>query len=114
MMRRGGVGAIVCAVVLAAAVPAGAAMTTEQRLRALENLVHQQQEEIQQLKGELRQQKAIGNATQQQAERAEEQAKATDKKAVASVPDWVSKFTPFGDIRIRQEGFYNQPTPKQP
>jgi hypothetical protein len=113
MMRRGGVGAIVCAAALSVALPAGAAMTTEQRLRALENLVHEQQEEIKQLKGELRQQKAIGNATQQQAERAEEQSKATEKKAVASVPEWVSKFTPFGDIRIRQEGFYNQPTSKK-
>ena len=90
--------------------PASAAMTTEQRLRALENLVNEQQQEIKQLRGELKQQKAIGTATQQQAERAEEGAKATDKKVVASIPGWVNKFTPFGDVRIRQEGFYNQPT----
>jgi hypothetical protein len=35
--------------------PVCAAMTTEERLRALENLVHQQQEEIKQLRGELKQ-----------------------------------------------------------
>jgi hypothetical protein len=97
---------------IASIAPAGAAMTTEQRLRALEDLVRQQQQEIKQLRGELGQQKAIGNATQQQAERAEEQAKTTEKKATASLPDWVNKFTPFGDIRVRQEGFYNQQTPK--
>ena len=90
------------------AMPAGAAMTTEQRLRALENLVHEQQQEIKALRGELKQQKAIGTATQQQAERAEESAKATDKKVVASIPEWTSKITPFGDIRYRHEGFYNQ------
>ena len=92
------------------AMPAGAAMTTEQRLRALENLVHEQQQEIKALRGELKQQNAIGTATQQQAERAEESAKATDKKVVASIPEWVNKFTPFGDVRIREEGFYDQPT----
>jgi len=90
------------------AMPAGAAMTTEQRLRALENLVHEQQQEIKALKGELKQQKAIGTATQQQAERAEEGAKATEKKVVASIPEWASKITPFGDFRIRHEGFYDQ------
>jgi hypothetical protein len=95
------------------AMPAGAAMTTEQRLRALENLVHEQQQEIKALKGELKQQKAIGTATQQQAERAEESAKATDKKVVASIPDWVSKITPFGDVRYRHEGFYNQQRNKE-
>src|SRR4029078_4703817 len=87
---------------------AGAAMTTEQRLRALENLVNEQQQEIRALKGELKQQKAIGTATQQHAERAEESAKATDKKVVASIPEWTSKITPFGDIRYRHEGFYDQ------
>jgi hypothetical protein len=94
------------------ATPASAAMTTEQRLRALENLVHEQQQEIKALRGELRQQKAIGTATQEQAERAEESAKATDKKVVASIPQWVSKITPFGDIRFRHEGFYNQQRPE--
>jgi hypothetical protein len=100
------------AAVIASIAPAGAAMTTEQRLRALEDLVRQQQQEIKQLRGELGQQKVIGNATQQQAERAEEQAKTTEKKATASLPDWVNKFKPFGDLRIRQEGFYDQQTPK--
>src|SRR5262245_61591003 len=111
-MRRSRAVVLAAGVWMATTVSAGAAMTTDQRLRALEDLVRQQQDEIKQLRGELRQQKAIGTATQQQAERAEEQGKATDKKVTASIPEWVNKFTPFGDIRIRQEGFYNQPTPK--
>jgi hypothetical protein len=110
-MRQRAVGVLMLVAVAVASRPVCAAMTTEERLRALENLVHQQQEEIKQLRGELKQQNAIGNATQQQAERAEEQAKATEKKATASLPDWVNHFTPFGDIRYRHEGFYDQPTP---
>src|SRR5262245_56858745 len=89
-----GMGVLAGLLAVSLAAPAGAAMTTEQRLRALENLVHEQQEEIKALKGELKQQKAIGTATQQQAERAEESSKATDKKVVASIPEWVSKITP--------------------
>lgn len=99
--------------VLVASTGADAAMSVDERLRALEGLVRQQAREIDQLRGELRQQKAIGNATQQQAERAEEQTKAVEKKVTASVPEWFSKFTPFGDIRVRQEGFYNQAKPKE-
>jgi Putative porin len=109
MMRRRGVGALALGVLIATHGVAIAA-SMESRLQALEELVRQQQSEIEQLRGELKQQKAIGTATQQQAERAEEQSKAVEKKATASIPDWVNKFTPFGDIRIRQEGFYNQPT----
>jgi hypothetical protein len=112
-MRRRNVGTMVVAVCVLATMPAGAAMTTEQRLRALEDLVREQQQEIKQLRGELREQKA----TQQEAGRAEEPAKAEAAKAAekktASLPEWVNKFTPFGDIRIRQEGFYNQPRPKE-
>jgi hypothetical protein len=104
--------ALTLGVIVQTIAPAEAAMTMEERLRALESIVRQQQEEIRQLRGELQQQRAIGSATQQQAERAEEQAKATEKKATASVPEWVSKFTPFGDARIRHEGFYNQQTCK--
>lgn len=98
-------------VTLGVAVPARA-ISTEERLRQLETLLRQQQREIEQLRIELKQQKAIGTATQQQAERAEEQAKATEKKATASLPEWVNKFTPFGDLRIRHEGFYDQQVPK--
>lgn len=111
-MRTRMIATWVLTTVVGASGPIEAAMTTEDRLRALETIVHQQQEEIKQLRGELKQQKAIGTATQQQAERAEEQAKTTDKKATAAVPKWVEKLTPFGDVRIRHEGFYNQPTPK--
>jgi len=110
-MRRRNVGAMAVAVSIAMTLPAGAAMTTEQRLRALENLVREQQEEIKQLRGELRQQKGPSDTAQAPAE---EQAKPAEKKATAaaSLPEWVNKFTPFGDVRIRQEGFYNQPKSK--
>jgi hypothetical protein len=111
-MRRRKVGMLAVVALVGATMPASAAMTTEQRLRALENLVQQQQQEIKQLRGELKQQNALGTATQQQAERAEEQAKATDKKATAALPQWVNKFTPFGDLRIRDESFYDQQTAK--
>jgi hypothetical protein len=111
-MRKHVVVVFAIAAMVGRAMPAGAGMTTEQRLEALEGLIRAQQQEIKQLRGELQQQKAIGTATQQQAERAEEQAKTTEKKATAALPDWVNKFTPFGDIRVRHEGFYNQQTAK--
>jgi len=93
-------------------VPARAAMTTEQRLEALERLIRSQQEEIRQLRNELKQQKAVGTATQQQAERAEEQAKTVEKKqtTMSKVHEQLSKFTPFGDFRLRYEGFFDQAT----
>jgi hypothetical protein len=115
MRRRGaGVLAIVWFVECAAA---EAAMTTEQRLRALEALVQQQQQEIQQLRGELRQQKG-DTAAQQQAAPADDgkktaEKKTAEKKATASIPAWVGKLTPFGDVRVRQEGFYNQAKPRE-
>ena len=111
-MRRHAVAVLAIAAMVGGTMPASAVMTTEERLQALENLVHAQQREIQQLRGELKQQKVIGSATQQQAERAEEQAKTTEKKATAALPEWVNKFTPFGDVRIRHEGFYDQQTSK--
>ena len=110
-MQPRGVGALALSTLIAVAGQAAGA-STEARLQALEELVRQQQAEIKELRGELKQQRAIGGATQQQAERAEEQAKTTEKKATASLPDWIHKFTPFGDLRLREEGFYNQPTPK--
>ena len=102
------------------ATPAGAAMTTEQRLRALENLVRDQAQEIKSLRQELRDKKAVPvkepEAAAPEPDRPTEKAgaKPAEKKptAVAGLPEWVNKFTPFGDIRIRQEGFYNQPRPK--
>jgi hypothetical protein len=83
-------------------------MTTEQRLRALEALVQDQQKEIKQLRQELRDKKGAAPATDEVAKPDEPKAVDKEKKATAALPDWVNKFTPFGDIRIRQEGFYNQ------
>ena len=98
-------------IVMSISMPAAYAASTEDRLRALENLVRSQQEEIKELRGELKQQKVVGAAASDQAARAEDQAKAVEKKATASIPQWINKFTPFGDMRLRQEGFYDQPTP---
>jgi phosphate-selective porin OprO/OprP len=53
-MRRRDVAVMALAGWLGATLPAGAAMTTEERLRALEEIVRRQQEEIKQLRGELR------------------------------------------------------------
>jgi hypothetical protein len=108
--RRARASALVLVMALVTSLPAQAASSTEARLRALEELVRSQQSEIKQLRGELKQQRSVDSATQAQAERAEEQAKSVARKS--SGADWVSKFTPFGDIRVRHEGFYNQPTKK--
>jgi hypothetical protein len=109
--RRARATALVLVMALVTSVPAHAASSTEARLRALEELVRSQQSEIKQLRGELKQQRSIDSATQAQAERAEEQAKSVARTSKGA--DWVSKFTPFGDIRVRHEGFYNQPIPKK-
>jgi hypothetical protein len=112
-MHRPGIRAVIVATLAMTSGSVEAAMTTEQRLRALETLVRQQQQEIEQLRGELRQQKAAGAAVSSEAPGAAAPAKPDTKAAVASVPKWVDKFTPFGDIRVRQEGFYNQPKPEE-
>ena len=31
------------------------------------------------------------------------------KAKASKLPDWLNSFTPFGDVRFRTEGFYNQP-----
>jgi hypothetical protein len=66
----------------------------------------------------LKQQNAIGQATQKQAEQAAESADAAKAataeatKKTASLPDWLSRTTVFGDVRARHEGFYHQTTSK--
>src|SRR5437870_845179 len=109
----------VLVVVLAASLvrPAGRAAAetpTEKRLRLLEEKLRQAEDEIRELKGQIQQQKAIGQATQKQAEQAEEQAKtatAATQKGV-ELPDWLKRTAVFGDIRARHEGFYHQPHKK--
>jgi len=110
MVKRGLVGAVV-AVLLTVAVSRGAETPTEKRLRQLEETLRKTQDEVQQLRHQLEQQKAIGQATQKQVEQTAEETKtatAEAKKAV-SLPDWLSRTTVFGDVRYRHEGFYHQP-----
>src|SRR5207253_5327893 len=110
MVKRGLVGAVV-AVLLTVAVSGGAETPTEKRLRQLEETLRKTQDEVQQLRHQLEQQKSIGQATQKQVEQTAEETKtatAEAKKAV-SLPDWLSRTTVFGDVRYRHEGFYHQP-----
>jgi hypothetical protein len=53
-------------------------------------------------------QAAAPEPTEEQVQRAVDKAEAARAKT-AKVPDWLSSFTPFGDVRFRSEGFYNQP-----
>ena len=94
--------------------PAVAETNEEKRLRLLEQQLQRQAEEIKELRKELLQQKAVGQATEG---RAEEAAQNADKvkagldqaKKSFSLPDWLNRTTVFGDVRYRHEGFYNQP-----
>jgi hypothetical protein len=83
---------------------------TEKRLRLLEEQLQRAEREIKELRGQVQQQKAIGQATQKQAEDAQEQAKATTAQAAKSweAPDWLKRTTLFGDVRVRHDGLYNQ------
>ena len=110
MVKRGLVGAVV-AVLLTVPVSGGAETPTEKRLRQLEETLRKTQDEVQQLRHQLEQQKAIGQATQKQVEQTAEETKtatAEAKKAV-ELPDWLKRTTVFGDVRYRHEGFYHQP-----
>ena len=109
-MKRGLVGAIV-AVLLPVAVSGGAESPTEKRLRELEETLRKTQEEVQELRHQLDQQKAIGQATKKQVEQTAEETKvatAEAKKAI-ELPDWLKRTTIFGDVRFRHEGSYHQP-----
>jgi hypothetical protein len=103
---------VLAALVLPASARGESAM--ERRMRALEQALDAAQTEIKQLRRELDEQKAANKATQQKTEEVvqeqREQAKvvATAKKGI-DVPEWIRKFTLFGDVRVRHEGFYNQP-----
>src|SRR5947209_4117410 len=111
MAKRGLVGAVV-AVLLGVAVSGGAETPTEKRLRELEETLRKTQEEVQELRRQLDQQKAVGQATQKQVEQTAEETKAATaeaKKTVVELPDWLKRTTVFGDVRLRHEGFYHQP-----
>ena len=101
--------ALVVSAVLGLAPIAQAAETSaERRLRQLELQLQRTQEEMKQLRKEIEQQKAVTKASQEQVQRAADNADLAKAKT-AKLPDWMNSFTPFGDLRFRHEGFYNQP-----
>ena len=99
------------ALVLASALPGYAETPTEKRLRELEETLRKTQEEMKELRRQVDQQKAIGQATQKQVEQTAEESKAaaSEAKKAVSLPDWLNRTTVFGDVRYRHEGFYHQP-----
>src|SRR5581483_4406044 len=96
---------------LGAAGPASAETPQERRLRILEQELRKAQDEIEGLKGQMQQQRALDQATQRRVEQVDESAKtaAAAAKGPLDFPDWVKKTSVFGDVRYRHEGFYHQP-----
>jgi hypothetical protein len=86
-----------------------AGMSDSQRIKMLEDAMRRQQEEIRELRQELQQQRAVGQATQKQAEQADQKVSTIEKNHPAAPPKWLDKISMFGDGRVRVEGFYNQP-----
>ena len=84
-----------------APVARAAESSAERRLRQLE-------EEVKDLRREIEQEKAVTRAQRQQVQHATENAEVAKAKTTKA-PDWLSYFTPFGDVRFRYEGFFNQP-----
>src|SRR5262249_25189418 len=99
---------VVLAVLGSAPVAQAADTSAERRLRQLELQLQRTQDEMRQLRKEIEQQKAVTRASQDQVQKAADNADVAKAKA-AKVPDWLSYFTPFGDVRFRYEGFFNQP-----
>jgi hypothetical protein len=97
--------------VLVLATPGSAETPVEKRLRVLEQQLHEAQEEIKRLRGQVEQQRAVGQATQRQVEQSAEETKAAvaETKKGLAIGDWVKRTTVFGDVRARHEGFYHQP-----
>jgi putative porin len=122
MMRTRRVLVLLVMMIAARPLAVAAEMSTEQRLRALEEALRNAQKEIERLRSEVQRQKADNAATRTQVEDAKkaeaERAQTTEEtkkqveevKKTALLPDWLKRVTPFGDIRLRYEGFYNQPT----
>src|SRR5262249_47803892 len=80
---------------------ARAETSAERRLRQLE-------EEVRSLRKEVEQEKAATRANEHRVRPAATTADVAKAKA-SKFPDWLSYFTPFGDVRFRYEGFFNQP-----
>ena len=97
--------------------PAGRALAetdAERRLRVLEETIRRQQEELKDLRRQIDEQRALGEATRKQAEEATKEAKTASAPARKGpeLPDWLGRTTVFGDVRGRHEGFYHQPHKK--
>ena len=100
--------ALVVSAVLGLAPAAHAENSAERRLRQLEIQLQRTQDEMKQLRKEIEQQKAVTRASEEQVQKAADNADLAKAKT-AKLPDWLNSFTPFGDVRFRAEGFYNQP-----
>ncbi len=107
--------AVISALLGLATIAGAAEPDPERRLRLLEQQLQRTQEEmrrtqseLKQLRGEIAQQKAVSRATEEQVQHAADAADIAKAKT-SKMPDWLSSVTPFGDVRFRYEGFYNQP-----
>ena len=87
----------------------------ERRLRVLEETLRKTQEEVQELRRQIDQQKAAAQETQKKVDETAINARTAtaDAKKAISLPDWLSRTTLFGDVRYRHEGFYHQPHLKE-
>jgi hypothetical protein len=94
--------------VLGLATIARAETDQERRLRQLELQLQRTQEQLKQLQGEMEKQKTAVRAQEEQLQHAADTADLAKAKTT-KLPDWLSSITPFGDVRIRTEGFYHQP-----
>src|SRR5215510_13254518 len=100
--------ALAVSAVLGVATIAHAGGDQDRRLRQLEQQLQRTMEQMKALQKEVAQQKAIARASEEQTQKTADTADLAKAKA-SKIPDWLSYFTPFGDVRIRTEGFYHQP-----
>jgi len=109
--RRILAGGLALLLLLGPAARAFAESAEERRLRALEETLRQTQQQVEELRRQLDQQKAAAQETDKKVTEAAITAKTAnaDAKKITSLPDWLNRTTLFGDVRYRQEGFYHQP-----
>ncbi len=119
MQRRGGAhrngartaaGGLILLLLLNPSASAFAESDAERRLRVVEETLRKTQEQVQELRRQLDQQKTAGQETRKKAEEAALSVKTTAADArKVSLPEWLRRTTLFGDFRYRHEGFYHQP-----